>query len=184
MSDVYDEILNSSNIQTVLEYYGLKVIKNKCICPFHADTRPSMNINKNRGIAKCFACGTGGNSISFIRKYENEINHNSIGIKEAMQKAIDIQNLNISIPQNNTNLELTEEQKEQLRLNNILKDAIYICENNLNTSTNEKIKCLNYLKSRNLSTEVIKDFHIGFNYSINSITSQLLKKYKVEDLNY
>ncbi len=182
MSDVYDEILNSSNIQTVLEYYGLKVIKNKCICPFHADTRPSMNINKNRGIAKCFACGTGGNSISFIRKYENEINHNSIGIKEAMQKAIDIQNLNISIPQNNTNLELTEEQKEQLRLNNILKDAIYICENNLNTSTNEKIKCLNYLKSRNLSTEVIKDFHIGFNYSINSITSQLLKKYKVEDL--
>ena len=29
MSDVYDEILNSSNIQTILEYYGLKVIKNK-----------------------------------------------------------------------------------------------------------------------------------------------------------
>lgn len=182
MSDIYDEILSQSDIQTILEYYGLKVIKNKCICPFHADTRPSMNINKNRGIAKCFACGTGGNAISFIQKYENEINHHSISIKEAMQKAIDIQNLNISIPQNNTNLELTEEQKEQLRLNNILKDAIYICENNLNTSNNETIKCLNYLKSRNLSTEVIKDFHIGFNYSINSITSQLLKKYKVEDL--
>ena len=37
MSDVYDEILNSSNIQTILEYYGLKVIKNKCNCPFHND---------------------------------------------------------------------------------------------------------------------------------------------------
>ncbi|MCI8548113.1 MAG: DNA primase [Bacilli bacterium] len=184
MSDIYDEILSQSDIQIVLEYYGLKVIKNKCICPFHADTRPSMNINKNRGIAKCFACGTGGNSISFIQKYENEINHHFISIKEAMQKAIDIQNLNINIPQNNINLELTEEQKEQLRLNNILKDAMYICENNLNSNSNsnETMKCLNYLKNRNLSTEIMKDFHIGFNYGINSITSQLLKKYKVEDL--
>lgn len=181
MSNMYDEILNNSNIQTILEYYGLKVVKNKCICPFHKDNHPSMNIHPNRGIVKCFSCSVGGNAISFIQKYENEINHNPIGVREAMQKAIEIQGLNIVIPEKN-NKPLTEEQKEQLRLNNILKDAITICENNLNTSTNETIKCLNYLKSRNLSTEVIKDFHIGFNYSINSITSQLLKKYKVEDL--
>lgn len=181
MSNMYDEILNNSNIQTILEYYGLKVVKNKCICPFHKDNHPSMSIHPNRGIVKCFSCSVGGNAISFIQKYENQINHNPIGVREAMQKAIEIQGLNIVIPEKN-NKPLTEEQKEQLRLNNILKDAITICENNLNTSTNETIKCLNYLKSRNLSTEVIKDFHIGFNYSINSITSQLLKKYKVEDL--
>ena len=182
MSDIYDEILSQSDIKTVLEYYGLKVIRNKCICPFHADTRPSMNINRNKGIAKCFVCETGGNAVSFIQKYENDINHHSISIKEAMQKAIDIQNLNINIPQNNTSLELTEEQKEQLRLKNILKDAIYICENNLNINANDTRKCLEYLKSRNLSKEIIKEFHIGFNYGINSITSQLLRKYKIEDL--
>ena len=32
MSDVYEDILNSSNIQTILEHYGLKVTKNKCNC--------------------------------------------------------------------------------------------------------------------------------------------------------
>ena len=126
---VYDEILSSSSIINILEYYGLKVYKNKCICPFHNDTHPSMNVNINKGIVKCFACGAGGNTISFIQKYEDEINHNAINTVEAMQKAIDIQHLNVIIPHNT--IELTEEQKVQKRLSNILKDAITICENNL-----------------------------------------------------
>ena len=83
----YDEILSSSNIINILEYYGLKVAKNKCICPFHSDTHPSMMVNTSKGIAKCFACGSGGNVVSFIQKYETEINHNAISTVEAMQKA-------------------------------------------------------------------------------------------------
>lgn len=55
----YDEILSSSNIVNILEYYGLKVNRNKCTCPFHNDTRPSMMVNTSKGIAKCFACGSG-----------------------------------------------------------------------------------------------------------------------------
>ena len=111
---IYDEILSSSSIVNVLEYYGLKVTKNKCTCPFHNDTHPSMMVNTSKGIAKCFACGSGGNAISFIKKYETEINHNAISTVEAMQKAIDIQHLNIVIPQKNT-LTLTEEQKKQMK---------------------------------------------------------------------
>lgn len=178
MSDVYDEILNQSNIQTVLEHYGLKVVKNKCQCPFHADTHPSMSIHRNKGIAKCFACGAGGNSISFIQKYENEINHQQFSVKDAMQKAIEIQGLNIQIPQSSNAIELTEEQKVQMRLRNILTDAITICENNLKNNN----KSLEYLQNRNLSTKIMNNFHIGFNDGKNSITSQLMRKYKVKDL--
>lgn len=181
MSEVYDEILNQSSIQTVLNYYGLNVVKNKCICPFHADTHPSMSIHLNKGIVKCFACGAGGNAISFIQKYENEINHNPIDTREAMQKAIDIQGLNIVIPQNN-NVPLTEEQQKQKRLSTILKDAITFCENNLKTNSIDSERTLDYLKSRNLSNNVINEFHIGFNPTYNNITNELLKKYKIEDL--
>lgn len=181
MSEVYDEILNQSSIQTVLNYYGLNVVKNKCICPFHADTHPSMSIHPNKGIVKCFACGAGGNAISFIQKYENEINHNPIDTREAMQKAIDIQGLNIVIPQNN-NVPLTEEQQKQKRLNAILKDAITFCENNLKTNSIDSERTLDYLKSRNLSNNVINEFHIGFNPTYDNITNELLKKYKIEDL--
>ena len=178
---VYDEILSSSSITNILEYYGLKINKNKCTCPFHNDSHPSMMINTNKGIAKCFACGSGGNAISFIQKYETEINHNAISTVEAMQKAIDIQHLNITIPQNNT-VELTEEQKKQKRLSNILKDAITICENNLKYKSIDSKRTLEYLKDRNLSEKVINNFHIGFNLDYNNITNELLKKYQLKDL--
>ena len=178
---VYDEILSSSSIVNVLEHYGLKVNRNKCTCPFHNDTHPSMMVNTNKGIAKCFACGCGGNTISFIQKYETEINHNAISTVEAMQKAIDIQHLNITIPQNNT-IPLTEEQKKQKILSNILKDAITICENNLKTKNIDSERTLDYLKSRNLSTQIINNFHIGFNPTYDNITNNLLSKYNMKDL--
>lgn len=178
---VYDEILSSSSIVNVLEHYGLKVNRNKCTCPFHNDTHPSMMVNTNKGIVKCFACGSGGNTISFIQKYETEINHNSISTVEAMQKAIDIQHLNIIIPQNNT-IPLTEEQKKQKILSNILKDAITICENNLKTKNIDSERTLDYLKSRNLSTQTINNFHIGFNPTYDNITNNLLSKYNMKDL--
>lgn len=178
---VYDEILSSSSIVNILEHYGLKVSRNKCTCPFHNDTHPSMMVNTNKGIAKCFACGSGGNTISFIQKYETEINHNAISTVEAMQKAIDIQHLNITIPQNNT-IPLTEEQKKQKILSNILKDAITICENNLKTKNIDSERTLDYLKSRNLSTQIINNFHIGFNPTYDNITNNLLLKYNMKDL--
>ena len=98
-----------------------------------------------------------------------------------MQKAIDIQGLNIVIPKNN-NTPLTEEQQKQKRLNTILKDAITFCENNLKTNSIDSQRTLDYLKSRNLSNNVINEFHIGFNPIYDNITNELLKKYKIEDL--
>lgn len=177
----YDEILSSSNIINILEYYGLKVTRNKCTCPFHNDTHPSMMVNTSKGIAKCFACGSGGNAVSFIQKYETEVNHNAISTVEAMQKAIDIQHLNIVLSQNN-NIPLTEEQKKQKTLSNILKDAITICENNLKTKNIDGERTLDYLKSRNLSEQIINNFHIGFNPTYDNITNNLLSKYSMRDL--
>ncbi len=181
MSEIYDEILNNSNIQTILEHYGLRVTQNKCTCPFHNDTHPSMNIHPSKGIAKCFVCNSGGNAISFIQKYENEINHNPIGLAGAMQKAIEIQGLNIVIPNKNEPA-LTEQQKESQKLSNILKDAIKFSENILKINNVDSKKSMEYLKSRNLSANIINNFHIGFNPNYNTITNELLKKYTLQDL--
>jgi len=41
------------------------------LCPFHADHRPSMNVNNVKQIFKCFACGAGGNVIQFVQMREN-----------------------------------------------------------------------------------------------------------------
>lgn len=43
------------------EYVGL--------CPFHSDTKPSMNVVPAKQIFHCFACGTGGDVFSFVQKF-------------------------------------------------------------------------------------------------------------------
>lgn len=43
----------------------------KALCPFHDDHEiGSFVITDKKGIWKCFACGEGGNNISFVSKYE------------------------------------------------------------------------------------------------------------------
>ncbi len=43
------------------EYVGL--------CPFHADSKPSMSVVPGKQIFHCFACGTGGDVLGFVQKY-------------------------------------------------------------------------------------------------------------------
>jgi len=40
-------------------------------CPFHNDKSPSMNVSREKGIFKCFACGVGGDTLTFLMKIEN-----------------------------------------------------------------------------------------------------------------
>jgi DNA primase len=42
----------------------------KCICPFHDDHRPSLTLNREWQNYKCWACGAGGDVITFVEKYE------------------------------------------------------------------------------------------------------------------
>ena len=39
-------------------------------CPFHDDRSPSMSVNPQMGIYKCFACGAGGDVFKFVMEHE------------------------------------------------------------------------------------------------------------------
>lgn len=41
-------------------------------CPFHKDLHPSMSVNPVKGTYKCFACGSHGDSISFLAGMQNK----------------------------------------------------------------------------------------------------------------
>ncbi|MFI4916560.1 MAG: DNA primase [Phycisphaerales bacterium JB060] len=40
------------------------------LCPFHNDRSPSMFVSPGKQIFKCFACGAGGDALSFVQKYD------------------------------------------------------------------------------------------------------------------
>lgn len=54
------------------------------LCPFHSDSQPSMHINDNKQIFKCFACDATGDAIDFVMKYRNLRLENAIN--EIMSK--------------------------------------------------------------------------------------------------
>src|SRR5438105_1486064 len=50
----------------------------KCLCPFHNDTRPSLQVDRSYQNFHCWACGAKGDVFDFVAKYEK------VSFKEAM----------------------------------------------------------------------------------------------------
>jgi len=85
-----EKILDNVDIVALIESYGILEFKRTtsnggstgfyekatCLCPFHDDRNPSLKIDGERGIYKCFSCGSGGNALKFVREYsERYYNH-------------------------------------------------------------------------------------------------------------
>ena len=86
-NDLANEVLKHADIVKVIQSYLPLVKKGKdylAKCPFHDDTNPSMHVSPEKQIFKCFVCGTSGNAIGFVMKYEH------LSFKEAMKKVAEI----------------------------------------------------------------------------------------------
>lgn len=54
-------------MRTVAEHYGSRVNRQGfCLCPFHADSHPSMKIYQNGRGYYCFVCQNGGDVVRFV----------------------------------------------------------------------------------------------------------------------
>ncbi|GAA1585698.1 CHC2 zinc finger domain-containing protein [Nocardia ninae] len=58
---------------------------NKCLCPFHGESRPSASISFEHNRFNCFACGASGDAIDIIRHQEE-----GISFAEAKRLAADL----------------------------------------------------------------------------------------------
>lgn len=73
--DVIDRVKSEANIVDVVKAAGIEMKRTgafyKVLCPFHADSNPSLVINPKYNRCKCFACGEGGDPIGFVMKFHN-----------------------------------------------------------------------------------------------------------------
>ena len=126
------------------------------LCPFHDDHHPSMQIHPQKGIFKCFACGTGGDLITFYalinkKKWAEAIPElaNKYGIKVEYS----------------TSTESKTESEIKNQLYELNKIALEFFKNNL--FTNDGTDALHYLKNkRKLTSETINKYETG--YALNS----------------
>jgi DNA primase len=153
--DLIDDILKHADIVTVISSY-INVIKKGrsyvALCPFHDDKNPSLNISKEKQIFKCFVCGTGGNAITFVEKYEK------IPFDAAVRKVADLigyhdDRLLKQAPVVHTDPSLTP---LIACINDLEKYYVYAL------SIPEGEKARDYLKSRNIPTDQIAKYGLGY----------------------
>ncbi len=72
--DVLKEIKERADIVDIISYFLPSVQKKGrnyvCICPFHDDHKPSMQISKEHQTFRCFVDNIGGDVFTFVQKYE------------------------------------------------------------------------------------------------------------------
>jgi len=153
--DLIDDILKHADIVTVISSY-INVIKKGrsyvALCPFHDDKNPSLNISKEKQIFKCFVCGTGGNAITFVEKYEK------IPFDAAVRKVADLigyhdDRLLKQAPVVHTDPSLTP---LIACINDLEKYYVYAL------SIPEGEKGREYLKSRNIPADQVAKYGLGY----------------------
>ena len=58
-------------IEAVAERLGLQVSRHKCLCPFHADSHPSLSFKVSKNTYRCFVCGASGGTIDLVMRHLN-----------------------------------------------------------------------------------------------------------------
>ena len=70
-----DQLKQSIDLAALVQSKGIKLEAHgndkKGLCPFHQDTNPSMIITPGKNLFNCPACGTGGDVITFVQKFDN-----------------------------------------------------------------------------------------------------------------
>lgn len=177
--ETIDEIFEAAKIEEVIsDFVTLKKRGANLLglCPFHNEKTPSFTVSPSKGIYKCFGCGEGGNSVSFLMDKEH------YSYPEALKYLARKYNIEI------VEQAMTEEQAERASE----KDSLYIISkfakdffiNELWESEEGKTIGLNYFKERGYSEEIIKKFELGYSpKSKDALSKKSIKKqYSKESL--
>ena len=138
------------------------------VCPFHSDTNPSLCVSPDKQIYTCFVCHKTGNAYNFIMDFEH------VSFMEAVRKVADQANIKVDI-------NVPVKKNINSNLYKIYEDSSKIYQNNINTSMGSEAK--RYLKDRDITEEIIKEFGIGLSLKQRDVlVKSLSNKYEMKDL--
>jgi DNA primase len=146
------------------------------LCPFHNEKTPSFNVSPARNIFKCFGCGEGGDSVSFLMKHEN------ISYPDALRYIA--KKYNIRVEETEVSQEYVAEKQFADSLYIVNERALKFFDEQLFDTDKGKSIGLNYFKQRGFREETIKKWGLGFTSDAQDALTKLLitEGYKTEVL--
>lgn len=124
------------------------------LCPFHADKSPSFYVNPTKNLCKCFACGEGGNPVTFLMKKESMTFHEAI--KWLGNK------YGIEVEEKKMNEEDRKRQTDREGMFNVNEFAQKCFEDDLFNTPEGRNIGLTYFRERGIQDETIHRFHLGY----------------------
>lgn len=130
------------------------------LCPFHGDTKPSMNINDSKKIFKCFACGAAGDAITFVMKHRN------LDYVEALKEICQKQGINFDSYQEERKVNPKMEMAKKI----LTRAALLYRKIG---ASNQFPPYTSFIKNRGLNDEIATTYSLGFAPNKSSITDYL-----------
>nr|WP_315103100.1 DNA primase [uncultured Catonella sp.] len=166
--EIVDEVREKNDVVDVISPY-VRLTKRGAnyvgLCPFHGEKTPSFSVNPGKQIFHCFGCGVGGNSISFVMKYEN------LTFTEAVKQLAD--RVGMKLPDEHDDPESGKRNDLRTRLFEIYKEAAKFYYFQLRGDYGNF--SMNYLKDRGLTDKTINDFGLGYSLKSSNALYNYLK---------
>ncbi|MCL6415421.1 DNA primase [Aestuariirhabdus sp. Z084] len=123
------------------------------LCPFHQEKSPSFSVNADKQFYYCFGCGAAGNAIGFIMEFDR------LEFPEAVE---DLANkLGLEVPHEASSHQNIEQKQRLNTLYELLENANDYFQQQLREH-DQRPRAVNYLKQRQLSGAIARQFGIGY----------------------
>lgn len=137
-------------------------------CPFHQEKTPSFSVSPAKGIFKCFGCGKGGDSVSFLMEHEH------YSYVESLRYLA--HKYNIEIKEEELTPEQIEKESDRESLYHLTQYAAEYFVKNLWESEEGRSVGLAYFRERRFTDEMIRHFQLGYcTESWDGFTQEALK---------
>jgi len=126
----------------------------KGLCPFHDDRTPSFIVSPAKNYCKCFACGEGGNPVTFIMKHE-QLSYPDALRYLAKKYGITIQERELS----DEEIQRKDDRESMFILNEWARDWF---RHQLMETEDGRAIGLSYFRNRGFRDDILEKFQVGF----------------------
>lgn len=124
------------------------------LCPFHRDRRPSLQVNPDRQIWKCWVCDIGGDVFNFVMQYEG------ISFPEALKMLAERAGITLESPAAGKKSFSAGQPEDKATLYRVMAWASRLYHQHLLQHADAS-DARDYLTQRGITAQSIRDFEIG-----------------------
>lgn len=154
-SFIEDLLSRSDLVQIINQRVPLKKAGSsyKACCPFHDEKTPSFNVNPQKQFYHCFGCGASGDALKFLMDYDG------LSFVEAVETLAALNGL--EVPREQLSPEAEQQQQQKRDLYDVMVSVTKFYRQQLRQHP-QSDQAKDYLKQRGVTSDIAKQFVIGF----------------------